>query len=203
MMSKGNDAYGRVATYYDALFEPFLGRSRDFVARLCHEQGAKRVLDICCGTGKQIEKLQAYGIEAYGLDMSWGMLQVASRTGASIVCADATRLPFASASFDVATVSLALHEMPLARAEALVYEALRVAKTFIMVDYCMAERNIEVPAASLAFLVERMVGGEHYENYRIFMRQGAVEGLVTRLSLRRHLRHKIWAGAGVIELVQA
>lgn len=202
-MHNNNDAYGRVASYYDVFCEPLLGRARDHMARLCHEQGAKRVLDICCGTGKQIQRYQTLGIESYGVDMSCGMLQVASNITPTIVCADATHLPFATATFDVATVSLALHEMPLASAEALVHEALRVAKTLMIMDYCMAERNIEVPAASLAFLVERMVGGEHYQNYRIFMRQGAVEGLVTRLALRRLARHKIWAGAGVIDLVQA
>lgn len=223
-MNKKIDAYGSVARYYDACVEPFLGSTRSRVARLCHEQGARRVLDICCGTGKQMEKFYELGMDAYGVDMSHGMLQVVRKTAKkvaynqtkgqaegqcqkqapafTVLHADATRMPFSDASFDMATVSLALHEMPLAHAEALVLEALRVAKSLLILDYCMAERNIEVPATSLAFVVERLVGGEHYQNYRTFMRQGAVEGLITRLGLRRIMRHKVWAGAGVIEVVQ-
>ncbi len=208
-MSGMLDNYDGFAKYYDSCFEPLLGRARTRVAELCYDLCAKNVLDICCGTGKQMEHYAALGMNAYGVDLYQGMLNVAKVTankvkGAnfSIVHADATHLPFADGSFDVATVSLALHEMPMVHAEALVLDALRVAKTLVILDYCMAERNIEVPAASLAFVLERIVGGEHYQNYRIFMRQGAVEGLITRLGLQRVARHKVWAGAGVIEVVQ-
>lgn len=57
-MSVEIDAYGGVAAYYDTCVEPFLASTRRRVARLCHEQGAHRILDICCGTGKQLEKFQ-------------------------------------------------------------------------------------------------------------------------------------------------
>ncbi len=221
-MSVEIDAYGGVAAYYDACVEPLLASTRRRVTRLCHEQGARRVLDICCGTGKQLEKFQELNINlpdsnvtamhVYGVDMSRGMLQVAQRTARKqatggrdpfmVVRSDATCLPFAKATFDMSIVSLALHEMPMAHAERLVHEALRVSKSLLIMDYCMPERNIEVPATWLAFLVERLVGGEHYQNYRIFMRQGAVEGLITRLGLQRVVRHKVWAGAGVLELVR-
>lgn len=217
-MNKKIDAYGGVARYYDACVEPILGSTRLRVARLCHELNARRVIDICCGTGKQMEKFYELGIDAYGVDMSHGMLQVARMTAQkvarassqakgqkpnfTVLHADATCLPFADASFDMATVSLALHEMSLAQAQALILEALRVAKSLLILDYCMAERNIEVPATSFAFVVERLVGGEHYQNYRTFMHQGAVEGLITRLGLSRIMRQKVWAGAGVMEVVQ-
>lgn len=219
-MNKKIDAYGGVARYYDACVEPILGSTRSRVARLCHELGARRVVDICCGTGKQMEKFYELGMDAYGVDMSHGMLEVARMTAQkaihsqgqgqgqkqtpkfTVLHADATRMPFVDASFDIATVSLALHEMPLAHAQALVLEALRVAKSLLILDYCMAERNIEVPATSLAFVVERLVGGEHYQNYKKFMHQGAVEGLITRLGLSRIMRQKVWAGAGVMEVVQ-
>ncbi len=217
------DAYGGFAKYYDPCFEPFLGRARAQVAHLCQKVGAQRVLDICCGTGKQMEHYYRLGIDSYGVDMSHGMLNIAKKTAQkvhfntanmgsaqgngrkatiNVLHADATHLPFPDATFDLASVSLALHEMPLLHAEMLVLEALRVAKQLIIMDYCMAERNIELPATWLAFVVEHIVGGEHYQNYKTFMSQGAVEGLITRLALRRVTRQKVWAGAGVLELVQ-
>lgn len=202
-MHKKHDAYGSVAKYYDMLVQPFLGRMRAQVTGLCCEMKAQRVLDICCGTGKQIENMQKAGLTAMGVDISQGMLRVARDVNQGrVIYGDANNLPFGNASFDICTVSLALHEMPLHCAENLIHEALRISHFLLIIDYSMAERNIEYPAVGLAFLVERLVGGEHYKNYAIFMRQGAVEGLVTRLGLHTVVRHKVWGGAGVLHLIR-
>lgn len=64
-----------------------------------------RVLDVGCGNGVYLDQLRTRGIDATGCDLSRGMLSAAAgRLGSSrtqLVNASATRLPFATAAFDV------------------------------------------------------------------------------------------------------
>jgi SAM-dependent methyltransferase len=61
-----------------------------------------RLLDCGCGTGANLELLARYGC-AMGVDLSPGGLLRASQAGRSVARADVTRMPVASASFDVVT----------------------------------------------------------------------------------------------------
>jgi SAM-dependent methyltransferase len=61
------------------------------------------VLEVGCGAGQCTRWLAAHGARAVGMDLSAGMLRAAgSGSPASFVQADARRLPFAPASFDLA-----------------------------------------------------------------------------------------------------
>ena len=59
------------------------------------------VLEIGCGTGLILERIQGISKSAVGVDLSVGMLQGAVERGLDVVQADATALPFADESFDV------------------------------------------------------------------------------------------------------
>jgi SAM-dependent methyltransferase len=59
------------------------------------------VLEVGCGAGQCTRWLAGHGARAVGLDLSLGMLR-AGGGGARFVQADARRLPFADASFDLA-----------------------------------------------------------------------------------------------------
>jgi ubiquinone/menaquinone biosynthesis C-methylase UbiE len=61
-----------------------------------------RVLDCGCGTGHNLRLLEPYG-RAFGVDLSSGGLAHAKSVGRPLVQGDVTRLPYASASFDLAT----------------------------------------------------------------------------------------------------
>ena len=77
-----------------------------------------------CGTGVLLEALGRHlgsvggslpGVRLAGVDLSPGMLAVARErlgSGASLVAGDVARLPFRSASFDVALSANALHHWP-------------------------------------------------------------------------------------------
>ena len=65
------------------------------------------MLDLACGTGDLCRTLSAAGYQPIGADFSAGMLAVAN-TDAPLVRADATRLPFADATFDGITCGFAL-----------------------------------------------------------------------------------------------
>lgn len=61
-------------------------------------RGARRVLELGCGTGRLLARVGAP--VRIGVDLSPAMLRVARRRGLAVVLADAHGLPFAAGSFD-------------------------------------------------------------------------------------------------------
>src|SRR5262245_56918152 len=72
----------------------------------------RRVLEIGCDTGLILGRLARDARDAWGIDLSPGMLQVAQRRGLQAVLASATQLPFADASFDVVCSFKVLAHVP-------------------------------------------------------------------------------------------
>ena len=77
----------------------------DAIVRACPVSGA--LLDVGCGEGSHLDAFRrAYGVEAWGVDISVPAIELAARTyrECSFVVANADRfIPFADASFDAAT----------------------------------------------------------------------------------------------------
>ena len=73
--------------------------------------GARRVLDLGCGTGFFLAELERLRPGAVGLDISHAMLRVSEQyvPGARLVTADAERLPFKDRSFDTVFCKGSLH----------------------------------------------------------------------------------------------
>jgi len=63
---------------------------------------AGRVLDLCCGAGRHLHPMRAAGLHAVGLDLSMDLLRAGKLAGLA-VRADARRVPFRGALFDVVT----------------------------------------------------------------------------------------------------
>ena len=62
-----------------------------------------RLIDCGCGTGANARMLSRYG-RAFAFDLStWGSSRAAQQAPSSVVRSDITHIPFAAASFDVAT----------------------------------------------------------------------------------------------------
>lgn len=221
------DPYARIADWYDLLLNPVLDGVRRTVAEVCRAEGLRRVLDACCGTGRQCSVLRGAGVACVGADLSPAMLRAArtatrvarpceaEAAGApggrapsasplrpSLLRADARGLPFADNAFDAVVLSLALHEMPEPMGNAALAEALRVAPRVLLADYRLAERNLDLPAALFVHLPERLAGGEHYRNFRGFMARGGVEGLVQRAGLAVIRRERLFSGAGALLLAE-
>lgn len=62
------------------------------------------VLDIACGTGRVLEKLLALGADAYGIDYTQGLLDLAGKRvrPERLALGDAHDLPFATGAFEYA-----------------------------------------------------------------------------------------------------
>lgn len=184
------DEYGRLARIYDPLTSPFLDRIRRYVAERAKLAGCGRVLDICCGTGRQCLFLHRTGMDAVGVDLSPAMLAVArAALPASVPCLrqDAARLGFADHVFHGAIIFLALHEKPQGTREAILREAARVVLPggfLFLVDFA---RPRGAAGWALRFglaAIERVVGREHYANFRSYTGQGGLAGITSGLSLQ-------------------
>jgi SAM-dependent methyltransferase len=77
------DPYARIADWYDLLLNPVLDGVRRTVAEVCRAEGLRRVLDACCGTGRQCAVLRGAGVSCVGADLSPAMLR-AARTAARV-----------------------------------------------------------------------------------------------------------------------
>ncbi|SDJ52922.1 class I SAM-dependent methyltransferase [Streptomyces indicus] len=87
--------------------------------------GARRLLDVACGTGIVTERLTAPGLRVVGVDAAFGMaVRAAGRLPGSVVLGDGGRLPFASRSFDAVSAVWLLHLLP--DAEPVIAECARV-----------------------------------------------------------------------------
>ncbi len=76
-------------------------------------QPGETVLDLAAGTGTSSEPLADAGVKVVPCDLSTGMLTVGKRRRPDLpfTAGDATRLPFADASFDAVTISFGLRNV--------------------------------------------------------------------------------------------
>lgn len=106
------------------------------ILSLMKEVRAKSLLDVCCGTGRATQAALAAGYEARGIDISPELLEIAHRElkipSTLLDRGDATQLPYADGSFDVACILGALHHT--ARPRLVVSELLRVARYGIVIS---------------------------------------------------------------------
>lgn len=97
-------------------------------------QQPARVLDLACGFGKTTFSLARRwpDAEVHGIDLSLPCLQLGRRmaTEAGLTVhwrqGDAEQLPYQDSSFDVVTVTMALHELPTESVHGVLREAYRV-----------------------------------------------------------------------------
>ena len=141
-------AWRILAPFYDAIVFP-LRRLRPRVAQLAGVQPGMRVLDVATGTGAQARAFADAGGEVVGIDLSESMLRIARRKarGRNVTfgVADARALPFATASFDVCSVSFGLHEMPVSVRQDALREMSRVTKPdgkIVIVDYALPKNRL-------------------------------------------------------------
>ena len=107
--------YNRFAPLYD-LGEVIRRGTRQKAMDLSGWQPGERVLDLCTGTGELALTFASQGAPVIGVDLARGMLKRALAKGAGLSSTwlemDATQLAFATKSFEVSMLSLALHHMP-------------------------------------------------------------------------------------------
>jgi len=88
-------------------------RWRRATVRAVAARPGERVLDLAAGTGTSSEPFADAGARVVPCDFSFGMLAVGKerRPDLAFTAGDATRLPFADASFDAVTISFGLRNV--------------------------------------------------------------------------------------------
>lgn len=101
----------------------------------------KKILDVACGPGVQTRAMAEAGHSVIGIDLSPDMLRYTKKDNKldiEYLLQDATSTQFPDSSFDAATISFGLHDMPESIAIDVLKEMKRVTKPngqIIIVEY--------------------------------------------------------------------
>ena len=117
---------------------------RPLMVRMANPGPGDTVLDVATGVGYQAEAFAAGGCRAVGIDYVLDRVKVATASHSnprlSWAVADASRLPVREDAFDIVSISLALHDMPVAVIREALKEFHRVARRcVVMVEPCAPE----------------------------------------------------------------
>ncbi len=189
------------ALIYDPLLRRALSPLRRAVARMLPAGKDSRILDLCCGTGEQLYILREQGYrDLHGVDLSREMLEVAGSKAPDIrfYREDAACTSFPDASFDAVTISLALHDKDRHARRNILLEIRRLLApggSAAVADFCFDGAS-RFGGRSAISAVEWFAGGEHYRNFRDYIRQGGLprilpEGVFDCLEAGRVLKNGI------------
>lgn len=165
---------------YANLIDPLLSGARRLV--LDQVPPGSSVLDAACGTGDLARRLASRCARVEGVELDPDLVAHASRLAGPrerYEEADASALAFGDDAFDLATLSMALHEMPAQRRIPVLTELLRVAPRVLVVDYAIPLPP--VPTSLGVRLIERMAGTEHHAGFQSFREAGGVGPLAERV----------------------
>jgi demethylmenaquinone methyltransferase/2-methoxy-6-polyprenyl-1,4-benzoquinol methylase len=166
---------------YAHIIDPMLDGLHEIVARQIEPNS--RVVDACCGTGALAAKLAKTATEVVGVELSPAMIARArdrfdgEHRHVSFILGDVAEVlaDFDAGHFDVATLSMALHEMPPRGRTLVLQELARVARRVVCVDYL-----VPMPwnfAGLRNRLLEVAAGSEHFRGFRDFTRRGGLAAI--------------------------
>jgi tRNA/tmRNA/rRNA uracil-C5-methylase (TrmA/RlmC/RlmD family) len=158
---------------YKLLIDPILSKLHDTI--LSNIEPTDRVIDVACGTGSQAISIAGKAENVIGIDLSEEMISEAQRASrlrglknVQFRIRDASDLStFRDREFNIAVTSMAIHQFDADLAVKILCEMRRIALKTIIVDY-----NYPIPkgfSRSVVFAIERLAGGDHYRNFRLYM----------------------------------
>ena len=198
--------YDSMASYYDKVLEPILWKMRRKIIKVSNVQKGMKVLEVACGTGTQAVRFRKAGAEYTGIDLSPAMLEMAEKRNLKCLHADGTKLPLEDNSFDLSTITLALHEVDLQISKQLIFEMVRVTKAdgyLVLVDYIKSGKKSiyrKIGNSSINY-IEKLVGGSHYRNYKKFMASGGLSAFLESFDLNTIEEDSIFGGnIGIVKV---
>ena len=188
---------------YGRLIEPLLAGVHGFVAK--QVPADSRVLDAGCGTGALARRLAKAGGEVVGVDLSPRNLDYAK---AQLARAPLPNLTFHAGdvahldrwddgAFDVATIVVALHEMPAKNRVSVLRELARVARRVFVLDYYWPMPWNRAGLRNRA--IEFAAGPPHFLAFRSFLAAGGLDPLVARAGLTRRVERRLDQGTMVFQ----
>ena len=199
--------YNLMAKIYDTIFYLPLKPIRIEVMNELLKYKEKVILDLCCGTGNQLNLLSKHGFRnLYCLDISDSMLEIAKRSNSSIKIynEDAIKTSFDNASFDVVIISFAIHEKDRNTQQALIDEAYRIIKKdgfMLVVDYVFDNKTTKFGRIVIS-MIERIAGGEHYINFKSYIQNDGLLSLIEKDKFKLIKYNRMSFGAVTISIYQ-
>ncbi|MBL7012882.1 MAG: phosphatase PAP2 family protein [Candidatus Marinimicrobia bacterium] len=187
--SRVEDDYAKVAKRYDNTIEPLVHHIREAVVERIKIKNPIVILDMCCGTGKQLSMISP-DIDRRGIDNSPAMLKKALSIGLTgCILGEANDTPFDDDTFDIVLSQFALHEKDFGMIESELGEVKRILKKdgrFMVVDFT------HPPKVSLkSFIyklgikqIERFAGKKHFAHYKIWMQKGGLIPILEKAGWR-------------------
>jgi len=187
------------------LVEPFLSVAKKQMLSLVAGRGKTRVLDVGCGICVQGALIAKRGISVTAVDVSEKLFPspLSPRLPPTLrfFQADGRNLPFQNGEFDLALISMVLHEMDSADRIPVLREMKRVVMDggiLLIMDFDFQLENDRNWPALLIRGIEKMAGKEHHGNFRNFMATGGVPALLQTFSRLKWRRHPILLDRGGI-----
>lgn len=174
--------------FYNTFIDPLLTTMRKRIA--LEIKADEKVIDIACGTGAQVFALSKVADKITGVDLSESMINFAKKAAAKqkitntefFIC-DATNLKsFKNNEFDIAIMSLALHQFSHELHAPILNEMKRVARKIIIVDYA-----VPLPKNYTGFgsrVAEFLAGKEHNRNFKSFYKLGGLNEILKSNNLK-------------------
>ncbi|MFW5645354.1 MAG: class I SAM-dependent methyltransferase, partial [Bacteroidota bacterium] len=187
---------------YNVLIDPLLASVRTRIKRQL--SSGQKVVDIASGTGKLVLELYPETSKVTGVDIDASMIRFSRKKidgkpsgRISFFEADVRNLyNFEDKSFDVAIMSLALHQFDPEDWNVILTEIIRISDTIIVADY-----NHPLPPGykkNIVHTIERIAGKQHYSNFLSFMKSGGVIPIAEHNSLQCF--HREVSGSGIFSL---
>lgn len=173
--------------FYQKFIDPALSSIHD--ATVSNVPEVSNVIDVACGTGALAFNLAGKAEKVTGIDISQEMITTAIMskqkqgiTNVDFQVLDATELScFKNDEFDVATISLAIHQFSPIIARQVIKELIRVADQILFIDYASPlPKNIYRPFINT---IESFAGKEHSANFRAFQKLGGIPSYIDEFGL--------------------
>ncbi|VGO20589.1 class I SAM-dependent methyltransferase [Pontiella sulfatireligans] len=185
------DPYANSAKKYDIFIERFATSLRQIGMQVYPPREGMLVLDVGCGTGTNLNLYHKAGCKVFGIDASPAMLEEAKNklgNQAELRLGSASEMCYPDESFDLVIGMLTLHEMCRDIRLQVMNEMVRVLKRegrILLIDYHPG--SIRFPKGwiykALIYFIEIAAGREHFRNFRDFLANNGMPGLIKSLKL--------------------
>lgn len=178
----------KTGKFYGTFIDPLLDKIHTLGTSTI-PNGAK-VIDIACGSGALATKISSRAEHVTGIDLSPEMIEYARKRSdkagiknLDFVEMDATDLSgFKDHEFDVATISMAVHQFSLESSFVILRELSRISREILVIDY-----YFPLPGGFNGFItriIERFAGVEHNRNFRAYLKYGGIVPIAEECGLK-------------------